>query len=64
MKWVIVDRYSKEVGYAYNSPMEGWIFTKLKNRAERFNTRNEARDAIEKHYKRLAQYLKVEMVTD
>jgi hypothetical protein len=64
MKFVIVDRYSKQKGYAYESPLEGWIFTTLISTAKRFNTRNEAQEVIKIHYKRIAQYLKVEMVRE
>jgi hypothetical protein len=64
MKWIIVDRYSNDKGYGFNSPIEGWIFTILKSAATRFNSKQEAQEAIKKHYPRLVLYLTVEMDTD
>ncbi len=52
-KFVIVDppRSTEEyVGFAMNSPIEGWIFTTMLSIATRFNSEEAALKAIKAHY--------------
>lgn len=37
-------------GYAYNSPLEGWIFSTLPNMATTFKTKQAAQEAVRLHY--------------
>jgi hypothetical protein len=54
MKYVICDpaRSDKELpGFAVNDPLEGWTFTYLLSHATRFDSEDEARKALNAHYK-------------
>lgn len=54
-QYIIVDNPPQDTkdqmpGYVANIPMEGWIFTWLLSRAERFSSEEEAWKVIQKHY--------------
>lgn len=51
-QYIIVDQPTPQEmpGFVANIPMEGWIFTWLLSRAERFSSEEEARKVIQKHY--------------
>ncbi len=52
-KFVIVDpaRSTEEyVGFAMNSPIEGWVFTTMLSLATRFDSEETAKKAIKAHY--------------
>lgn len=37
-------------GYAFNSPIEGWIWTLVQGHATRFETEQQAAEAAQQHY--------------
>lgn len=50
MTFIIVDKTHDPIGYARHSPIDGWIFTILLNRATEFPTKTAAENAIQNHY--------------
>lgn len=55
------DEPAQPSGYVWNSPIEGWCFNKLRQRATLFQTREEAQKVITEHYSH-RRGLTIEMV--
>lgn len=50
------------LGWACYNGIEGWHFTTLQTAATRFNTREQAKEAISKHYPNDSKHLTVKSV--